>query len=75
MTLLETYKNRLAISEKVYSQATGEALPATKKLAVARLLDNTNKFLNEAFANSTGTQRSDLGEFKKFCMNLVTVNL
>lgn len=29
--------------------------------------------MNESFENSTGTQRADLGQFKKFCMNLVTV--
>ena len=33
------------------------------------------KFLNEAFSSSMGTQRSDMGEFKKFCLNLTTVAL
>ena len=33
------------------------------------------KFLNEAFSSSMGTQRSDMGEFKKFCLNLTTVSL
>ena len=76
MNLLEQYKNRLAISEQVYSKAHGgERLSSTKKLAVAKCLENTNKFINEAFANSVGTQRSDLGMFKKFALNLVTVAL
>lgn len=74
MTLTEQYKNRLAISEKMYAQShKNEAMPSYKKLTVARLLDNTSKFLSEAFENSTGTQRSDLGNYKKFCLNLVTV--
>ena len=29
--------------------------------------------MNEAFDNSVGTQRSDMGTYKKFCMNLTTV--
>jgi hypothetical protein len=31
--------------------------------------------MNEAFASSVGTQRADLGEFKKFTLNLTTVAL
>ena len=73
-TLLETYKNRLTISEKVYSKShDGEALPHIKKLTTAKCLDNVNRFINESFENSTGTQRADLGEFKRFTLNLVTV--
>jgi hypothetical protein len=29
--------------------------------------------MNEAFENSTGTQRSDMGAFRKFALNLTTV--
>lgn len=61
-TLLESYKNRLAIAEKVYGAArNGEALPTAKKLATAKMLANTNAFLNESFNNSVGTQRADMG--------------
>ena len=74
MTLLETYKNRLAVSEKVYAKShENETLPYSKKIVTARCLDNVNKFINESFENSTGTQRSDLGAFKRFTLNLVTV--
>lgn len=45
------------------------------KLVVAKVLENTNRFLNEAFENSVGTQRSDMGAFKKFALNLTTVAL
>ena len=46
-----------------------------KKLVIAKVLDNTSKFLSEAFDAASGTQRSDLGLYKKFCLNLTTVAL
>lgn len=76
MNLLESYAKRLNVSESVYSKAhDGESLSNEKKIAVARVLDNTSKFLNESFTNSTGTQRADLGMYKKFALNLTTVAL
>jgi hypothetical protein len=72
--LLEAYKNRLQISESVYSkQHNGARMDQHKKLVVAKCLENVNKYMNEAFDNSIGTQRADLGAFKKFALNLVTV--
>lgn len=74
MNLLESYKGRLAVSESYYAKShNGEKLSQNKKLVVAKLLENTNKFLNEAFDNSVGTQRSDMGLFRKFALNLTTV--
>lgn len=74
MNLLESYKGRLAVSESYYAKSHGgEKLSQNKKLVVAKLLENTNKFLNEAFDNSVGTQRSDMGLFRKFALNLTTV--
>lgn len=74
--LLEAYKKRIAISESVYSKNhSGERMSNHKKITVAKVLENTNKFLNEAFSSSMGTQRSDMGLFKKFCLNLTTVAL
>ncbi len=32
-------------------------------------------FMNESFANSVGTQRSDLGMFKKFCLDITTLTV
>lgn len=76
MNLLESYAKRLAVSESVYSkQHMGAKMSNHKKLAVAKVLENTNKFMNEAFSSAMGTQRSDMGEFKKFCLNLTTVAL
>lgn len=75
-TLFEAYAKRLNISEAVYSRAhEGLKMDANRKLTIATVLNNTSKFLNEAFDQSTGTQRSDMGDFKRFCLNLTTVAL
>lgn len=71
--LLESYKGRLAVSESYYAKShNGEKLSQNKKLVVAKLLENCNKFLNESFEQSVGTQRADMGLFRKFALNLVT---
>lgn len=76
MNLFEAYKNRLQVSESVYSRGhEGEAMSNHRKLVIAKCLANTNSYLNESFENSTGTQRADMGAYKKFCLNLVTVAL
>lgn len=76
MNLLEQYKRRIAVSESVYSvkHEGGNMLTAQKK-TVAQVLKNTATFLNEAFGNSVGTQRADMGEFKKFTLDITTVAL
>lgn len=74
MNLLETYKKRIAVSEKLYSDThMGESMDNNKRLLVAALLQNTQKFLGEALTSANGTQRADLGLYKKFCVNLVNV--
>ncbi len=76
MNLLEAYSKRLNVSESVYGKAhEGAKMDNRKKLVIAQCLKNTNAFLNEAFDNSIGTQRADMGLYKKFCLNLVTVAL
>ena len=84
-TLLETYKGRLKIAERMYAQQhNGEKLSESKKLATAKLLQNTSRFLTEAFGAQNATQTgiasttsaagtTTLGQFKKFAMNLVNV--
>lgn len=74
-TLLEQYAPRIEISEQVYTKATGSTMDNNRKQTIAMVLDNETKFLNEAFSNSVGTQRADLGAWKKFCLNLTTVAL
>lgn len=72
--LLENYAKRLSIAESFYAgRHNGEKLSDQKKLVTAVCLNNTNKFLTEAFANSTGTQMGDLGQYKKFCMSLTNL--
>lgn len=76
MNLLESYKNRLAISESVHQKShNGAKMSAGKKLMIASVLNNTSKFMNEAFDSSAATQRSALGDYKKFCLNVATVAL
>lgn len=75
-SLFEAYKNRIAVAESVHARAhDGEKMTGNKKLTVAKCLENVNRFLNESFENSVGTQRADMGLFKKFCLNLTTVAL
>ena len=72
--LLEAYSKRLAVSESVYAEShEGAKLPESRKMLIATLLNNTSRYMNEAFANSVGTQRADLGMFKKFCLNLTNI--
>lgn len=76
VSLLEKYAPRLEVSEKVFTKATGETgMDNARKNCVAMVLENETNFLNEAFSNSVGTQRADLGAWKKFCLNMVTVAL
>ena len=73
-TLFEAYSGRLNIADQKYAAAhNGQKMNSQKKLLVAACLRNVDKFMNEAFNNSVGTQRADLGLFKKFCMNLTNV--
>lgn len=75
-SLLETYAPRLKVANAVHQKThLGESMGSFKEIAVAKCLDNVNKFITEAFNNSIGTQRSGLGDWKKFALNLTTVAL
>lgn len=74
--LLESYKNRLAVSESVYQKShNGAKMSNSKKLMIATVLNNTSKFLNESFTSAAATNRADIGAYKKFCLNISTVAL
>ena len=76
MNLLEKYSKRLSYSKGVYTRThNGEALSEAKQITIAKVLENTANFLNESFSNSVGTQRADMGLFKKFTLDLTTVAL
>ena len=75
-SLFEAYKNRLAVANTVYGKMhNGETMSQNRKLVTAKCLENVNRFMNEAFEQSAGTQRADMGMFKKFALNLTTVAL
>ena len=66
--LMEAYRKRISIAEAVYSRNhEGQKMDNHRKLTVAKVLDNTNKFLTEAFGPANATQRADMGEYKRFC--------
>lgn len=76
MTLTEKYAKRIKIAESVYSGShRGQVMDSNRKLMVATALNNVNKFLNEAFSSADATQRSAMGDYKKFCLNLTNVAL
>lgn len=61
-SLFEAYKNRLQVANAVYGKAhNGESMSNNRKLVTAKALENVNRFMNEAFEGSTGTQRADMG--------------
>lgn len=75
MNLLESYKNRLAISESYHKNFHGTAMSPAKKTMIAACLNNVSRFMNEAFDSSAATNRSALGNYKKFCLNVATTAL
>ena len=82
MLLTEAYKKRLALSESVMKKNLGSDAELNEgvKLAIATVLKNQkdyadSKKINEAFGNSAGTQMSDVGNFKRFALDLTTIAL
>lgn len=76
MTLVETYKKRLTVAESVYKRDhNNEPLSHEKKVVIASVLNNTSKFLNEAFNATAATQASSITANKKFILNLNTIAL
>lgn len=68
-TLVEAYADRLSAAEKVL----GINMSREKKVFTARILNTVNKKLTEALDNSIGTNRSDMGAYKVFCLNMANV--
>ena len=80
ISLTEAYKKRLSICESVYAKTHENAtMSVNLKETVAKVLSNTSEYikfrLKESFANSVGTQRADMGDFKKFTLDVTTVTL
>ena len=72
--LLESYAKRIALAESIHKKShNGAAMSAQKKIALAAMLENTSKFMNEAFETSAATQRSAMGDYKRFCLNITNL--
>lgn len=75
MNLLEQYRKRISVAESVYAKKHDDAAITTaQKKTLAQVLANTSRFLTES-VTSVGTQRADMGEFKKFTLDITTVAL
>lgn len=73
-TLVEKYSNRVSLAEKYYAKMNqGASLSGDRKLVLAQVLNNTSAFLKESFDNSVSTQRSDMGLFKRFALDITTL--
>lgn len=73
--LLETYASQLKVAEAyVAKNFEGKEVSANTQLTTAVLLDNTNRFMTESVETGTiASARSDLGQWKKFCLNLTNI--
>lgn len=67
-SLVESWKDRLAAVEKVTENFNYE-----KKIALAKLLENTQSYLNHHLMESRATQSSNIGQFKRFALDALTV--
>ena len=71
--LLETYSRQLKVAEAyVAKNFDGKQISANTQLTTAVLLDNTNRWMTESM-HTSATERSDLGDWKKFCLNLTNI--
>ena len=72
-SLLETYSRQLKVAEAyVARNFNGKKVSNNTQLTTAVLLDNTNRWMTESM-NTVATERSDLGDWKKFCLNLTNI--
>ena len=74
MKLVEKYAPRIKYAESYYAKKNaGATLDADRKFVLAQVLDNQSSFLSESFDNTVSTQRSDMGLFKRFTMDIATL--
>lgn len=71
--LLETYGKQINVAEAYIQKNFGKDVSSNTKLTTAVLLDNTNRWITECLNESVATSRSDLGAWKKFCLNLTNI--
>lgn len=71
---LKKFSNRIRYAESFYSKKNaGATLDNDRKIVLAQVLNSTNKFLSESFDNTVQTQRSDIGLFKRFALDITTL--
>ena len=72
--LLETYSRQLKVAEAyVAKNFDGKTISSNTALTTAVLLDNTNRWMTESVNMVAGGSRSDMGDWKKFCLNLTNI--
>ncbi len=75
--LLETYSRQLKVAEAyVAKNFEGKQMSSNTALTTAVLLDNTNRWITESMnmgALGAASERSDMGAWKKFCLNLTNI--
>jgi len=79
-SLTEAYKRRIALAESAYAKSHDNAtLSVSQKETIAKVLNNSVEYfkfrLGESYSNSVGTQRADMGNYKKFTLDVTTVAL
>ena len=76
MKLVEKYAPRIKYAESYYAKKNaGATLDQDRKFVLAQVLENQSSFLSESFDNTVSTQRSDMGLFKRFTMDIATLVL
>lgn len=75
---MEAYANRLNFADKIYAKNHGGArLNESKKILIAKCLENTQRFLTESIEQShnNGATNFPMGDMVKFSLNLVNTAL
>ena len=80
-TLLEKFAPQLNVADKYLEKNFGTTMTERTRLNTAVLIDNTNRFMTMMESMGTGvglmntqaTERSNLGNWKKFCLNLTNI--
>lgn len=76
MTLLEKFAPQLQVADRFLEKNFGTTMSENTKLNTAVLIDNTNRFMTMMESmNTMATERSNLGDWKKFCLNLTNIGV
>ena len=74
--LMEQYSRQIKIGSAYAQRVLGTDINENVKLATAVCVDNTNRFISmHESMNTSATERANLGDYKKFCLNLVNLSV